>query len=71
MKKYMIDFQMDGQMYSTEIPAESWQDAQKRLEAIQNTGRIEGELVASFPALTQKTWYPNLMLKIIRFFKGD
>ena len=50
MKKFIIDFEIDGKLYGDYIEAESWEDAENRLRCVKETGRIGGELVESIPA---------------------
>lgn len=42
MKNASIEFTMDGQRYSANIPAESRADAERRLAAIRATGKLNG-----------------------------
>jgi hypothetical protein len=50
MKKFIVDFDMDGQLFGDYIEAESWEDAEKRLRCVKETGRISGELMGTIPA---------------------
>ena len=42
MKDAAIEFVMDGKRYGATLPAESLEDAKKRLAAIRMTGTVEG-----------------------------
>lgn len=49
MKTFCISYRMLGDEYHEEIKAESLEDAQRRLLAIQGSGVLEGELMAAIP----------------------
>lgn len=46
----MIHFEMDGTSYGFVMPAESWKDAERRMQAIRLTGRVAG-----WPCYTYRT----------------
>ena len=52
MKTYAITYRMDGFEYAESIKAESFEDADKRIKAIRQTGLVEGEIHASVPVPT-------------------
>lgn len=70
-----VHFQMDGKSYGIVMPAESWEDAERRLAAIRLTGRVEG-----FPCYTVKMpgplaylalpFMPLAMWFLNTFFRG-
>jgi hypothetical protein len=41
-KQALISFQMDGQEYGFVMPADSWDDAERRMRAIRTTGMVAG-----------------------------
>ena len=47
IEQAMISFQMDGETYCFVMPADSWDDAERRMRAIRTTGQVQG-----FPCYT-------------------
>mgnify|MGYP000997959521 CR=1 FL=1 len=62
MRKYMIDYQINGQNWSVIIQANSWSDASNRLAAIKRNGHIAGEVAVSIPV-------PGVTERIMSWFK--
>jgi hypothetical protein len=58
-KIYLCDYQYNGHKWSIEIPATSFEDARKRLNALR-CGEIVGELKLSIPVPIHLTWLTNL-----------
>jgi len=49
MIRYLVSYQLDGSQWNIEIPAKSYEDARRRIEAISH-GEIEGEIHGNIPA---------------------
>ena len=45
MKCFLIDYNYNGEVYSVDLEADCWEDAEARLYAILVSGRVIGELV--------------------------
>lgn len=45
MRWFLVDYEFNGETYSVDLEAESWEDAEARLYAILVSGRVEGELI--------------------------
>ncbi|MBA1159359.1 hypothetical protein [Microvirga mediterraneensis] len=45
-----IEYSMDGKQWSTRIIAYSWEDAEARLAAIKESGRVYGQIMGEVPA---------------------
>lgn len=58
-KIYLCDYQYEGQKWSIEISATSFEDAGKRLSALKY-GEIVGELKFSMPAPIKQSWLTRL-----------
>jgi hypothetical protein len=58
-KIYLCDYQYDGYKWSIEIPATSFEDAEKRLKALRY-GEVVGELKLSIPIPIKQTWLKRL-----------
>ena len=43
-KTYIVKYQFDGDEYSIDIPARSWEEAEQRLQRIGLAGKVEGEV---------------------------
>lgn len=56
---YLCDYTYQGHKWSVEIPATSFQDAQRRLNALKN-GEIVGELKTSIPIPAKPSWLTRL-----------
>jgi len=48
MKKYLVSYRHQGGQWNVELPAESLDDARRRLGQLA-LGRVEGELIADIP----------------------
>lgn len=48
MKRWVIDYEMDGSRWGAEIMADDWQDAERRLRAM-GSGTVSGEHIATIP----------------------
>jgi hypothetical protein len=49
MGVFLVDFDMNGKVWSTRIIAYDWSDAEARLSGIRLTGRVAGQLCAEVP----------------------
>lgn len=47
MKPFLIDYEHDGRRFSATVEAADLVDAEARLESLRQTGRVEGELLAT------------------------
>ena len=73
----LIDFEHGGKLRSFKIYANSLEDARARLEAIKETGRVEGFPVWTIP-VPLPTDTPkhvlhtigDILVRIVSFFKG-
>ena len=65
MKKYCISYEMGDKTFGDTIEAEDWDDAEKRLECIKRSARIDGQLVDIIPAWIVSTGLmrPYLFIK--------
>lgn len=64
MKTHLFTYRMDGAEYALEIPADSIQDAHRRLDHIKFWCRYDGELIAKVPVgagwlVRAATWIAN------------
>ena len=48
MKRYLVSYRHDGGSWNIELPADSFEDAQRRLSQL-TFGRLDGEIVAKVP----------------------
>ena len=48
-KVYLVDYEYDGKLWSFDLPAKSWEDANARLASIM-MAHVAGELVCTIPA---------------------
>lgn len=48
MKRYLVSYRHDGGSWNIELPAESLEDARRRLSQL-TFGRLDGEIVAKVP----------------------
>ncbi len=49
LNTYLVDYHFDQGVYSFELKAESWQDAEAKLEEIQKRSWIDGEAAVKIP----------------------
>ena len=61
---YICTYNYYGKPYSFEIPAESFEDAEKRLKNIGSNGRVDGILKMTIPVPSKK----SILDKIKSFF---
>ena len=47
-KNYLVSYRLDGAQWNIELPATSFEDAERRLSQL-TFGRVDGELIASMP----------------------
>lgn len=64
-KTFLLDYRFNGNTWSIDLPATSWEDADARLRAILQTGHIEGELAARIP-LTPKDGFLKSLARPFR-----
>lgn len=57
---YLCDYKYQGKTYSVNIRASSIEDAQERLAAIINNGKIVGELKLSIPIPIKENWFKKI-----------
>lgn len=48
MKRYLVSYRHEGSQWNVELPAESLEDARRRLSQLA-LGRVDGELIADIP----------------------
>ena len=68
-KTFLLDYRFNGNTWSIDLPATSWEDAEARLRAILQTGHIEGELAARIP-LTPKGGFRAFFARLFRKSTG-
>ncbi|MBF5090464.1 hypothetical protein F1640_10650 [Novosphingobium sp. NBM11] len=49
-KHFLVSYRLDGAQWNIEIPATSFEDAERRLSQI-HFGRVEGEVIATVPGV--------------------
>jgi hypothetical protein len=47
-KKYLVSYRHDGAQWNIELPATSFEDAERRLSQL-TFGRVDGEIIANIP----------------------
>lgn len=47
-KRYLVSYRHDGAQWNIELPAASFEDAERRLSQM-HFGRVDGEVVATLP----------------------
>ena len=47
-KQFLVSYRLDGAQWNIEIPAASFEDAQRRLSQL-HFGKVEGEIIADVP----------------------
>ena len=60
-KYYLCEYSFEGNRYSLEIPAQSWEEAESRLRKI-SYGKVSGEIKAVLPV--QLGWIASLIVWI-------
>jgi hypothetical protein len=65
---WLVSYNFDGHNWSLSIPAKTWEEAEARLLAIGQAGKIDGKLIFSIPAFTGR-WLPNLICGWNNFWK--
>lgn len=48
MKRFLVSYRHDGAQWNIELPATSFEDAERRLSQL-HFGRVDGEVVATLP----------------------
>ena len=60
-KTYLCDYSYEGTLWSVEIVASSFEDAEKRLQAL-SRGKVAGEVKVVIPLPT--TWLTKVMTQV-------
>lgn len=47
-KSYLVSYRLDGAQWNIELPATSFEDAERRLSQL-TFGRVDGEIIAKIP----------------------
>lgn len=63
-KTYICRYNYEGNPYSFEITAQSFEEAQKRLKCIGSNGKIDGELILAIPISTRLNWLKKILSAI-------
>lgn len=70
MPKFTAAYSHNGRHFDAEIHAADWAEAERKLAALKSTGRIDGEVVAEYPAGPIALPFSSLWVRVKLWWLG-